>query len=379
MKKLVLAAALILMCFPLTAYGDGEIDSNNIDEQIYESGVYEAYDSLDEDTKELLEDLGLENIDYDSVFNISFTSFFTSLKDIFLTQFKTPFTCFLTTLAVIILCSLFSGESEGFGKSMSFGTLNTAAALFLCATLLVPLGKCVSAVGSAIKVSADLMLILFPILCVMVATSGKVFSSVAVNALGVGCAQAVSEICSLILMPLFNCLLAVGIVGCVAPDYKLDNIVKQIRKMLTVALGIIASIYFSVLAMKSTLAGSSDTVGLKTAKVLVSDFVPVIGSAISDSISTITSYIGVTKSVVGAFGIIAVGAIFLPVILQCVLWVFSLSMSSSIARVFGLKSIESLLKSTSSVLSVLCVILVFIILLFVVNLGVVLMIKGSGV
>ena len=85
-----------------------------------------------------------------------------------------------------------------------------------------------------------------------------------------------------------------------------------------------------------------------------------------------------TRSVVSAFGIIAVLAIFLPVAVQSLIWIFVLGVSSAAAGVFGLKSIESLLKCAASTVSVLLVSLVFIILLFIVNLGIVLMIRGGG-
>lgn len=380
MKKLIslfLILFVFCLCFTL-ACAEPVSDNEYIDSQLNESGVTDVYNDLDKQTKELLKDLGIDEVNFEKVFNISFSSFFDSLAEIFKSKMKTPFNCFLSIIAIIVLCAALGGLNDGFNKQMTSGTFNTAAALFVSVVIIVPLGKCISAVSSSIEAASAMMISLVPILCILAASTGKVFSSVALNALGVGCAQAVSEVCSVILMPVFNCLLGVGIVGAVAPEYRIDEIIGALRKYLSIGLGLMASVYFSVLGVKSSLAGTSDTVGLKTAKLLVSDFVPVIGSAISDSIGTISSYIGVTRSVVSAFGIIAVLAIFLPVAVQSLIWIFVLGVSSAAAGVFGLKSIESLLKCAASTVSVLLVILVFIILLFIVNLGIVLMIRGGG-
>ena len=70
--------------------------------------------------------------------------------------------------------------------------------------------------------------------------------------------------------------------------------------------------------------------------------------------------------------------IFLPVIFQSLCWMLVLSACGIFAEMWELKSINSLLKSVSSAISMLTIILVFILILFTVNLGVVLAVRSGA-
>ena len=63
-----------------------------------------------------------------------------------------------------------------------------------------------------------------------------------------------------------------------------------------------------------------DSTGARAARFMVSSFVPVVGGALGEALGTITGCVKMIKSGVTAFGLLAEGALFLPVLLECVLW-----------------------------------------------------------
>ena len=73
------------------------------------------------------------------------------------------------------------------------------------------------------------------------------------------------------------------------------------------------------------------------------------------------------RNSVGAFGIIGVGYIFLPVIIRTLLWNFVAGVGESVCETLELGDVQKLMKSVSAVLSLMLGVLVF--SLFLLTLG----------
>lgn len=368
MKKAILAVILLLFAgmFCVSAAG-AEKDKDYEKEQLEKSGVYEIADSLDSTTKQILKDIGVDDINSDELFNISFSSFFKGFKDVFNDALSTVLKSFLIISGTIFVAALSGSFSDVFSAEKDNKIFNMCASLFVILAVIVPLGKCITAVGSAVKAASALSVALVPVMCVLLAVGGKSLSAVGFNGMAVAMSQIISTLCSEVFMPVENILLGVGMIAGIDENLPVDKLISSVRKYISLALGIAASVYFSVLGIKSAVGAASDTLGLKAAKLLVGNLVPVIGSAVSDSITTLASYISLTKSVVGSFGIIAVISIFMPVFIQSVLWLACFEISSFLASVFGLTSIEKIFKNVTSAVSVLLIMLLFTELMFVIN------------
>ena len=133
-----------------------------------------------------------------------------------------------------------------------------------------------------------------------------------------------------------------------------------------------------MLSMKGMLAAAADNVAVRGVRFLIGNIVPVVGGAVSDAYLSIVGTLNLVKSTVGVFAVAAVAVINLPVITQCVLWVFSLNLLSAFSDVFSQGQLSRLFSSASSALTLLTVSVLFEMLVFLLSLGLVLVIKGGG-
>ena len=130
--------------------------------------------------------------------------------------------------------------------------------------------------------------------------------------------------------------------------------------------------------MQSLLGNAVDVSTNKTVKFVVSSFVPVVGSALGDAFGTVQGSVKLLKSGVGAFGLLAIGFIFFPVLAQCLLWQVTVIVCASIADVFDLKEIAGLLRAISKVISLLIAILLCSIAVLIIS-TIVMMGIGGGI
>ena len=78
------------------------------------------------------------------------------------------------------------------------------------------------------------------------------------------------------------------------------------------------------------------------------------------------------KTGLGVFVIISVVIVFLPVLINCLLLIISLNISSGVADMLGVKAPSSVLKSCSSVLSTLLVIILCVMAIYVISTAIIL-------
>ncbi len=376
MKKLLSISVLIVL-LPIL-FINCYAESSESDEQIKASGIYEQYDKMQTETKKILSDLGLDEISAESVFNISFESFMHSFLEMFKFKLSSVLKSFFVLVCVVFISSLSISLGEGVLKSKASVIFNLCASLAVLAIALKPLAACISAIGSTVAVAASFTIAVIPIGCALLAAQGKVISSNVFNAGAVFLSQAISALSVHVFLPIFNMLLAIGVLGCMDTDFAVDKIVAAIRKYLSVAYSFLATVFFAVLGIKSSIGVSADEVSVKAVKVVTGNFVPIIGNAISDSATAVISSLSLTKNVISGFGIAALTAIFLPCFCESVLWFVSLSAAMLLSEMLGVESLKNIFKNMSQAVLVMVIILVLSALIFIINFGMLMSVKGTN-
>jgi stage III sporulation protein AE len=76
------------------------------------------------------------------------------------------------------------------------------------------------------------------------------------------------------------------------------------KQICTWSLGIITSVFVGFVTIRSTAATTLDQVTLKTTKYAIDNFIPVIGKALSDAITTVAGYSLILKDAISIGGLI---------------------------------------------------------------------------
>ncbi len=148
----------------------------------------------------------------------------------------------------------------------------------------------------------------------IIVATGKINSVGIIKPLVIFISNAISLLVEYIVLPLFTVSIVINVVSHISENIRLDNLSSMFRK---ITLGIftgILGLFILLLSLETTISKSIDSIYLKTAQNMVSNYVPVVGKFLSDSMDTVlgaTSLIGKTGGVVSIVCVTAL--IFIPI------------------------------------------------------------------
>lgn len=350
-KKFLLA--IILIAFALTYSVAAESMQNEMQQTLPDIPNFSGY--------ELLEDYGLTLENENWVQNLTPKNVFQIFKELILNGYKQPLSAFLMVTAAIITTAAFSSflnENQHF-----FSLLVVAVA----ATTLLPLFATLEGAANTLSAVANFMLSFVPIFIGIVISSGFITTASTTSPLLLFVATVVSKVSTSTFLPLMGGYLSLTISGSISPIFSLNSFANSIKNAANYIMGLVTTLFLGVLSIGGTVTSATDSLALKTTRFLVSG-VPVVGGAIAESLTATTASIEVLKSGVGAFGILAVVVILLPILVTLLLWKAALFLSSFISEVLDVKVLSSFLNAVGAVVSVTIGVLIFVGILFIIGL-----------
>ncbi|MDR0314832.1 MAG: stage III sporulation protein AE [Oscillospiraceae bacterium] len=377
MKKFIktiitLIIFILLTTMPAYAITD-ERDKEFMDQQ------YDVIDSagltreLPEETRELLESLGIENIEFNEVYNLSFTKVFSLLKSLVTGELNSPIKFMAIMVGVIILLSV----ADALLPQSSHEAARLVCSLFFIISVVGAVISYSSYLVSAIQTSCNFMLGFIPVFTAVVSVSGNPASAISYNTLAMAIAQGASAFTSTFLLPLTSMFIVLSIASSVSPNLNIDGMAQMLKKTVIVVLTALSTVFTGFLSLKGILASSVDTVALKSGKFLINSAIPIIGSSLSEGLSSIVGSMSMLKNAVGVFGIIAVVIINVPALIQALLWMCSISLTAFAAEAMGQKDAAKLLRNLNAANVILITVMIFVMILIIISIALILVFKAS--
>lgn len=328
-----------------------------------------AFDELDGDTKDFLEELKIDDFNYENLSSLSFEEIVSHIISVIIARAKAPASSAVVILAYIILSSFFSSLSIELDGGIS-SVYSTVSAFVISIFLFYKLTACMNLSYQTIKLCSDFAFAFFPAFCIIIATTGATVTSFSVNTTLLILAQGLNYISQLFFVPVTNCFLALGICSGVRSELNLSGAVSMLKRVITTGISTLSAIFVSILSVKTAVASKADALGLRSVRFAINSVVPVIGSSISEGLLSIQSYSSLIKTSVGVVGIIAVASIFLPALAEVNLWRLVLSFAGVTAEIFGDSSTHKTLSAFKDALLIIDVLLILTMVTTIISIGI---------
>lgn len=378
MKKTVifLCALLLFLLIPVSSYSmDYSEEEYNKTLSSYDLSSFEK--KLDADTYKMLDELGVLDFSYESITGLSFNDIVGLLKSLFQKKAELPIKSSVTVLVFILLSAFLQSLKSESDDSVNM-IYSTATALLVATVVLVKLTSTVSLASMAISVASNFVYAFIPVFCSIVVASGGITTGFSTNTTLLILAQGLSFISSNVFMPIVNCYLALGVTSSLRYELNLDKLLSSVKKIITTCISFVSGVFVSVLSVKTAVAGRADMLGLRSIRFAINSVVPVIGSSISEGLLSIQAYSSLIKSSVGIVGVVAVALVFLPSIIEVVLWRISLTLCVIVSDIFGDKSVSAVLNAFLNTLLLINVILILSMVTTVISFGILIAAGGVG-
>jgi stage III sporulation protein AE len=126
-------------------------------------------------------------------------------------------------------------------------------------------------------------------------------------------------------------------------------------------------LFTGFLTLKSSIGNAADGFASKTAKFMISGFVPVVGGAISDAYSTVKSSMSIIRCTTGTAGAIAIVIIMIPPVLELMAYRLVFMIGSAAAEMMSVTPIVRLFKNLDSGLAIAMSVLICFSVFFIIS------------
>lgn len=347
-------------------------------EQAKLSGAGELMDKLPEGADRMLEDIGVSSVDVDAILNVTPEEIFEKMFAVAGEKSKIPLKSVVIVLAVMLFSAIMGSLRVSIAQKGLAEAVEVVSILCICVAVIDPLIKSIQVCAGVIKGTAVFMLCYVPVLVGIMIAAGQPVSASSYGFMMLFAGEAISQIASGVLIPMLSIFLAVCVTSAVSPKLNLTGLCNMFQSTIKWLLGAVMTVFIGILSVQTIVGAAVDSAGSKTMKFMISSFVPIIGGALSDGFSTVQSCVKTLKSGVGAFGILAGGVIFLPIIVECIVWIFSINACAVIGDIFEFPKVAGLLRNSGKVMSTMLAIILCTMTVLVISTVVVLTIGGGS-
>lgn len=382
MKKIIKILAVFSVCIIsilliCTGVCAEENEYEVSDSLVSASGADNITDDLSSDVQSVLEKYDIRADNPDSVDSFGAGEILEYIYDIAALKLASPLRTFFTLTAVIVFTAFMESSKGGLkGGTEHMSGLITAMAG--AAAVIPDVCSCFLRVRETIAQSSDFMTSFTPVFAGIIITSGSPGAGMCYNMTVYAVVNIIIQIIDKALLPVLSMCLALSITDAVTKNGSAGGLQRFMKTIVTWTLGFLMTVFIGILSVQGIVRGATDTFASKTAKYVVSNFVPFVGGAVSDAYGTVLGSLKILKSCTGFVGIVTLCILLLPVLLELMLYRLAVSGAAAIGEIFGADSMARLLRGVEIALKMTFAVLVCFSVMFIVAIAVVLLMTGSA-
>lgn len=219
---------------------------------------------------------------------------------------------------------------------------------------------------------------LIPILITLIITTGNVISANVIQPILLFVITFMGNFILNVILPVLLASTALSIVSKISDYAQLNKLSKFFKSGTVWILGTILTLFVSLVSIEGNLSSSVDGVTAKTAKAVVSSFIPVVGKILGDATDTVIGCASILKNAIGAIGVIVIIGICIRPIIRLVLIMTTYYIGSAICEPLADEKIIDLLSQMGDTFKVMLAILCSMSVILIIGTTLVIKISNSG-
>lgn len=380
MKKIIILVLIVFLLYPSFCFAE-----NVTQEEILNS----QKDSINigkfiEEAKKYTSDV-FENTDYNELLNSAITGKLdnkTLAKNILNIVGKETFGSIKTIasiMIVIIVHSILKNISEGLDNK-GIAQISYYVQYILIVTLIMSnFAEVIIMVKDSVSNLVSFSNTLIPILITLVLTTGNVVSANLLQPILLFIITFLGNLICNVIIPIVLASTALGLVSKISSYVQLDKLSKFLKSSVVWVLGVVLTLFVSLVSIEGSLSSSVDGITAKTAKAAVSSFIPVVGKILGDAVDTVIGCTSILKNAVGIVGVIVIIGICITPIIKLVLLMATYYIGSAICEPIADEKIVKLLSQMGDTFKVLLAILCSLSVMLIIGTTLVMKISNSSI
>ena len=279
---------------------------------------------------------------------------------------------------IIIIHSILSAINDSLENKNSVSQITYFVEFVLVTTiLLTSFSGCISMVKDTVQKLVGFTNCLLPILITLMLTTGAITSAGVLQPILLLLINFVGNTISNFILPVVLISTSLSIISGISDEVKISKISKLLNSASVWILGIIMTLFITVLTLEGSLTETVDGVTAKTTKAAVSTVIPVVGKILGDATDAVIGCAGILKNAVGFVGIIVILGICLLPIIKLTILTITYYLASAICQPIADTKIVNLLGNMADTFKVMLAIVFCVTVALIVGLTIVIKISNA--
>ena len=281
-------------------------------------------------------------------------------------------------LVIIVVHSILRNFSENLeDKGVSQITYYVEYILIIT-IILSSFSQMIGVVKDTIQNLVGFLQSLLPILITLMLSTGSFVSAGVIQPILLFLITFIGNLVINFILPLVLIGTTFSIISKLSNEVKIDKIAKLFKSTSIWILGIVLTLFVTVLSLEGGLTSSVDGVTAKTTKAAVSTVVPVVGKILGDAVDAVIGCSGILKNAVGIVGVLIIIAICISPIIKLAILTITYYLASSIAEPISDSNIVGLLEQIGDTFKIMLAILFSVSLMLIIGITIVIRISNSA-
>lgn len=374
MKKIL---TIFLICISLCSFAYG-VDVDILDSQQESLGISDFIKTSKQYAQTTLGDIDLQNIFEDAITGrIGNTNLFNSFLNILGRETKTAVSNIGIIMIVIIIHSILVSISESLGNKSVSQIAYFVEYIVIITLVLNNFSDIINMVKESIINLVGFSNCLIPLMITLMLTTGSIVSVGVIKPTLLILTNFIGNFITNFILPLVIIGTTLSIVSKISNKVRIDKLAKFMKSSGVWILGIIMTLFVTVLSLEGSITQTVDGVTAKTAKAAVATVIPVVGKILGDATDAVIGCAGILKNAVGFIGILVVVGICIAPIIKLVLLSFTYYIASCVCQPIADEKVIGLLDSIGDTFKILLAIIFCVSVMLIIGLTIVMNISNS--
>lgn len=286
-------------------------DSLGITDFIQESNSYTSDVFNDMDLNEIFNSAISGSVDNKKIVK--------NICKIFGQEIQNAISIFASILVIVVINSILNCITEGLENKSVSKIAFYVQYILIVTIILTNFSSIIQSIKESVNNMNSFTNMLVPIMMTLIITTGSVTTASIIQPIIVFMITMIGNFINNIAIPLILVSTALGIVSKISDKIQVGRLAKQIKSSTIWIIGIILTIFVTVVSVNGNLSSSVDAVTAKTAKAAVSNLIPVVGKILGDAVDSVIGCSNILKNAIGIIGVVVVIAISIMPIVKLLL------------------------------------------------------------
>ena len=374
MKKIL---TIFLICISLCSFVYG-VDTDILNSQQESLEISDFIKTSKQYAQTTLGDVDLQNIFEDAITGrIGNTNLFNSFLNILGRETKTAVSNIGIIMIVIIIHSILVSITESLGNKSVSQIAYFVEYIVIITLVLNNFSDIINMVKESIINLVGFSNCLIPLMVTLMLTTGSIVSVGVIKPTLLILTNFIGNFITNFILPLVIIGTTLSIVSKISNKVRIDKLAKFMKSSGVWILGIIMTLFVTVLSLEGSITETVDGVTAKTAKAAVSTVIPVVGKILGDATDAVIGCAGILKNAVGFVGILVVVGICIAPIIKLVLLSFTYYIASCVCQPIADEKVIGLLDSIGDTFKILLAIIFCVSVMLIIGLTIVMNISNS--